>query len=112
MGVGSGDRLRVSLVIPTYGRPEMLARALLGIAAQRRQFDQVVVVRRVTDAESAEVLVNSPVPLTEVTVSEPGVLAALRSGAAAADGDVIAFTDDDAVPRPEWLSTLLEHYAD
>lgn len=49
--------------------------------------------------------------LNVVSVSEGGVLAAMRAGIGRATGDVIAFTDDDAVPRGDWLekiSRLLE----
>ncbi|MCU1460279.1 MAG: glycosyltransferase family 2 protein, partial [Acidimicrobiales bacterium] len=38
----------------------------------------------------------------------PGATAARRRGLAEASGDVVAFLDDDVVPRPDWLARLIE----
>jgi GT2 family glycosyltransferase len=48
----------------------------------------------------------------EVLVSKPGVLEAMEAGVAAASSDIIAFIDDDAIPRPEWLQQLARHFDD
>jgi glycosyltransferase involved in cell wall biosynthesis len=37
-------------------------------------------------------------------------VAALNAGLDAAQGDIIAITDDDAVPRPEWLARIETHF--
>jgi glycosyltransferase involved in cell wall biosynthesis len=49
--------------------------------------------------------------VAEVLVSEPGVVAALAAGLKRASGDVVAFTDDDAEPRPDWLERIAAHFA-
>lgn len=105
--------LRVSVVVPTYLRPQHLKRCLDGIARQTRQPDEVVVVLRAGDEETRVVLddVRSEW-LVEVTVSRPGVLTATRAGLQVAVGDVIAFTDDDAVPDQGWLAGLLPYFED
>ena len=102
----------VSVVVPSYRRPELLAGCLRGLAVQDTAPSQVIIVRRVCDEGTAKVIAASPVRTTEVVVELPGVLAALHAGVAAATGDIVAFTDDDAVPRPNWLSVLLQHYED
>lgn len=104
--------LTVSVLVPTYRRPDQLAGCLAGLAAQERPADEVVVVRRRDDQATAEALRTSPVQVIEVLVDQPGVLAALRAGALRSSGEVVAFTDDDAVPRPDWLSLLMRHYDD
>lgn len=101
----------VSVVVPSYRRPELLTRCLAGLATQEHPADEVVVVRRDDDELTAAVLAAHPW-VHEVLVREPGVLAAMRAGVAATTSAVIAFTDDDAVPRPEWLATLLPFFAD
>jgi hypothetical protein len=40
------------------------------------------------------------------------MLAALRAGVASTDTELVATTDDDAVPRPDWLARLLDHFGD
>jgi glycosyltransferase involved in cell wall biosynthesis len=45
-------------------------------------------------------------PLTYVYEPRPGKNQALNAALPAAIGDLIVFTDDDAVPRPDWLRRL------
>ena len=70
-------------------------------------------VRRAGDGATSAVLADSlPLAVVDVLVSEPGVLAAMEAGAAAAHSDIIAFIDDDAIPRREWLPRLIRHFDD
>jgi GT2 family glycosyltransferase len=45
-----------------------------------------------------------------VKVDVPGVVAALRAGLEAASGEIVAITDDDAAPWPDWIERLEAHY--
>jgi cellulose synthase/poly-beta-1,6-N-acetylglucosamine synthase-like glycosyltransferase len=49
-------------------------------------------------------------PVEGVAVAEPGVVAALNAGLAVARADVVAFTDDDAAPGPDWLARIERHF--
>jgi hypothetical protein len=72
---------------------------------------ELVVVRREEDRETARLLAHrSRRSITEVTVRQPGVLAALVAGVRKTRGTVVAFTDDDAVPRKNWLEQLVRHF--
>jgi GT2 family glycosyltransferase len=51
-------------------------------------------------------------PIVEILSYRPGQVAALNAGLAAVAADVTAITDDDAVPRPDWISRLVDHFAD
>ncbi len=105
--------MRLSVIIPTYKRPEFLAKALRGLAAQLRPADQVVLGIRESDTETAEFLRNSVPPNVNVetaVVREPGVLASMSAAAARADGEVICLLDDDAEPKPDWLARIEEHF--
>ena len=42
-------------------------------------------------------------PLTYIFEGNPGKNAALNTGLAHVDGDLVVFTDDDVFPRPDWL---------
>jgi cellulose synthase/poly-beta-1,6-N-acetylglucosamine synthase-like glycosyltransferase len=92
---------RVSVVVPTYRRPEVLIRCLEGLAAQTLAPAEVVVV--VNQADPATRAAVDALPVNVVEVAEPGVLAALRAGTASATGNWVAVLDDDAVPKPDWL---------
>ena len=108
----SYGNLRVSVVVPTFRRPEDLRRCLRGLAAQLRPADEVVVVRRGDDGATALVLGENSDQVREVLVEEPGLVAAMRAGMSAATGDVLALTDDDAVPRPDWVARIAAHFTD
>ncbi len=101
------------MVVPTYRRPRELDRCLDGMARQVLHPLEIVVVRRAGDELTRAALERHPLPgLLVVEVSEAGVLAAMRAGVEHASGDVIAFSDDDVVPRPDWLESLARHLDD
>lgn len=97
----------VAVLVPTWKRPEDLARCLHTLRLQRRAPDRVLVVRRPEDAASGRVLAaQAKLPLEEVLVEEPGQVAALNAGLDAVTEDVVAITDDDAAPRPDWIEQI------
>lgn len=101
-GVGT-----VSVIVPSYRRPERLVECLEGLARSQRPADETVVVLRIAD-DAGITMVTDRFPWVElVLVSEPGVLAAMTAGARRARGDILAFVDDDAVPKPNWLSRIV-----
>ena len=103
----------VSVIVPTYRRPGDLMRCLAALAAQVRPPDQTIVTVRTTDGETFQFLeresANLP-PLEIVKVNEGGVIAAMNAGLASARGDLVALTDDDAAPRPDWLQKIEAHF--
>jgi GT2 family glycosyltransferase len=106
--------LRIAVIVPTYRRPDDLARCLQAIAKQLRPAEQVIVVRREGDEVTGAVLSGpgaGSLGLTVVTVAIGGVVAALNAGLRAVNADVVAFTDDDAAPRPDWLLQIAARFA-
>lgn len=104
--------LRISVVVPSYRRPEHLARCLAGLAEQTRSPDEIIVVARLDDTETRAVAQSArAVAVRLADVMAPGVVAAMRVGATAAGGEVVAFIDDDAVPRRDWVERLGGHFA-
>ena len=105
--------LTISVMIPTYHRPQDLARCLSALETQNRQADEIVVVVRDTDVETWQFLHEfdaSRLPLRQVTVTVPGQVAALNAGLCAVQGDIIAITDDDAAPNSDWLERIEAHF--
>jgi hypothetical protein len=72
----------------------------------------LVAVRRDDEGGRSVVSACSLDLVRAVIVGEPGAVAARNAAIAASRGDLIAFVDDDAVPRPDWLERLAAHYAD
>ena len=107
------DPLRVSVVVPTYRRADDLEMCLRALAAQTRPADEVVVVHRPDDVEALARCQSyeQELPVAAIQVEEPGQVAALNAGLDAATGSVVAFTDDDCRPRPEWVERLAAWFA-
>ncbi|RKP48306.1 glycosyltransferase family 2 protein [Trinickia fusca] len=107
--------MKLTVLIPTYRRPDDLARCLLALQRQTRQAEQVIVVARpddeATHAALADPKVRGELVLECVMVDVPGQIAALNRGLDSAKGDVIAITDDDAAPRADWLERIAAAFA-
>jgi len=107
----------ISVIVPTYCRVKDLQRCLEALANQSRQADEIIVTVRDTDAHTLDFLHNQSDQRDHlnqrriVIVTEPGVVAAMNAGLHAARGAVIALTDDDAAPWPDWLSRIEAHFA-
>jgi len=102
--------MKVTVLVPTYRRPADLARCLAALQRQTRAPDEVVVVARADD-EATHTCLRDPavpgkLPLSVALVEVPGQVAALNRGLDAASGDVIAITDDDAAPHPDWVARI------
>ena len=101
----------ITVVVPSYRRPEALERCLAALAEQRLQPLETLVVLRAEDAASHAVVQAAPGEPRIVTVQVPGMVAALNAGRAAASGSLIAFTDDDCEPHADWLERIAARFA-
>lgn len=102
----------VSIVVPTYGRPDRLRACLDGIARQeyeRGSFEVIVVDDGGTDSlDPVLAEFHDRLQLRLIAQANRGPGAARNAGAAAAKGGVLAFVDDDCVPAERWLSALAQ----
>ncbi|CAO3360009.1 Glycosyl transferase, family 2 [Azospirillum melinis] len=106
------ERLGVTVIVPTYRRPDQLAGCLDGLVRQTLAPVQVVVTVRDSDPESAEVArrYRPALPIQVVGIDVPGQVAAINRGMDHATGDIVAITDDDAVPHPDWVERIEAWY--
>lgn len=102
--------VRISLIIPSVGRPESLVRALESVQKFGTQLSEVIVVHRSDD--EATRMVADQFASKPVVVKLPGLAQAMRAGAVAAIGDVVAFMDDDAALTDDWYKEISVPYAD
>ncbi|MGA2569231.1 MAG: glycosyltransferase family 2 protein [Terracidiphilus sp.] len=104
--------MKLSVAIPTYRRPKELSRALEALLNQDRRVDEVIVVARIDDAASHEVVQQFPIalPLKLEFVDRPGMVEAVNSALDRATGDVVALTDDDAVPHANWARKIVHAF--
>jgi hypothetical protein len=103
--------MKSTVLIPTYHRPRDLRRCLTALEKLDLRADEVLVVRRLADEETAAVLAEPwRLPLRQVDTGDGGVVAAVNHGFDAATGDFVVITDDDAAPAPDWLARIRAHY--
>ena len=101
--------MKLTVVVPTYRRPQDLNRCLGALQKQNRPADEIIVVVRDIDSQTWTYLSefdNSQLKLKTVTVGVAGVIAAMNAGLEIAIGDVVVFTDDDAAPHQNWLEKI------
>ncbi|HEX7290207.1 MAG TPA: glycosyltransferase, partial [Conexibacter sp.] len=110
--VGEGDRAAISVVVPTVGRSDVLARCLAALAAQTLPADAFEVVV-VDDARGGETAIALPDGLRARVHRTGGTGAAVarNQGAAQARGELVLFIDDDLIAAPDLLERHLAHHA-
>ena len=102
--------MKITVLVPSYRRPDLLVKCLGALERQTRRPDEVVVVLRDTDHESRDAFASyragTSLPLVAALVSRPGQMAAMNAGLEAATGEVVCFTDDDAEPFADWVERI------
>lgn len=104
---------RVSVLVPSFGRPGSLTRCLEALSAQTHAPDEIVVGVRIGDeatAAVAEAARATGLHVRIATTAAVGVVASMQAALDAATGDIVALTDDDARPFPAWIEGLLAHF--
>jgi len=102
----------VSIVIPTYERPRQLALCLNALSALEYPRDRYQVIA-VNDGSPKTTGIGKQLkqafPHFEL-IHRPhgGPAAARNAGASAAEGEIIAFTDDDCLPEKNWLLEITD----
>ncbi len=104
----------IAVCICTYMRPQLLKRLLADIGQQRTEnsFTYSIVVADNDEGRSAEPVIEEmrrslPVPVKYCVEPARGIARARNKVIGAAEGDYLAFIDDDEFPEPDWLLNLL-----
>ncbi len=116
--IDPSNTIQVSVVIPTYNRRVSLVRCL--DALQQQTLDkkryQVIVVNDGSPDDTAAFLEayqrDTQMHLTVVNKQNEGPAVARNTGIEMAEGEFVAFLDDDCIPDPRWLEDLLEEFPD
>jgi len=103
--------LTISVVINTLNRGTSLSQTLNSFRWQtyRGRFEIIVVNGPSTD-DSQKVIENWIPKIRAAQCPLPNLSMSRNIGICMADGDIVAFIDDDGIPEPEWLEQIAAAY--
>lgn len=108
-GMGAGPEPLVSVVIPTYDRPDYLRIALAGVVAQTHRNLEIIVCDNASPRDPTPVVASFADPRIRLYRNArnlgptPNTLLAVGMAA----GDYVAILGDDDLWQPDFLATLL-----
>jgi glycosyltransferase involved in cell wall biosynthesis len=106
----------ISVVICTYNRATIIGDAIISVINQTidRELVEIIIVDNGSTDNTRQVIEkyysNNPINIHYVIEPSHGLSTARNTGASMAQGEIIAYIDDDAIAEPEWLIKLLEVY--
>ena len=101
-----------SVVVCTRNRTSDLKNCLLTLLPLVEQGHEVLIVDNCPDDDLTKRLVSKYPAVRYVLEPIPGLDTARNRGLRTAHGEIVAFTDDDAIVDDEWLSALLKNFQD
>jgi glycosyltransferase involved in cell wall biosynthesis len=106
------DGVPVSIVVCTRNRSDCLPQCLQAIVAQTlppRHFEVIVVDNGSSDdtARVAAPFCRQHSHIHYLREERVGLSIARNTGVRASRGEIVAFTDDDAMPEPSWIERIL-----
>lgn len=101
---------KFSVVIPSYERPDHLTQLITSLQHQtERDFEVVVVDQSAKPWEGAQE--DYGFVLNYYFTPIKGAVRARNTGAMLAQGEILAFIDDDCLPNPDWLLNSRRYFA-
>ncbi len=105
----------VSVIVPTHERPEQLMRCLCSLLALHYPRYEIIVVDNAPSTQKTFLLcqplfTDSEIPVRYVREDRQGASWARNAGINVAQGEILAFTDDDVVVDPHWLTELVRPF--
>lgn len=101
-----------TVAICTRERPEDLTRALTAVTALRPAPLEILIVDNNPSTEHTRNVAARFAGVRYIREDAPGLDAARNRALRQATAPIVAFTDDDAAPEPEWLEHLLRPFED
>ena len=102
--------MKVAVVIPVLDGAATIGSCLTALRAQTQPADELIVVDNGSTDGTGEVAARSGASV--IRLAERGVYRARNVGWRSTDCEVVAFTDADCEPAPDWLEKLVRPFAD
>lgn len=109
--IPTGYGVNVSVIVPAYNAERCLPDCLVALVAQdypRDRYEVIVVDDGSTDGTTQVAARDGVIRLRQPHL---GPAAARNTGIRLARGDLLLFTDADCAPAPDWISAMVETFA-
>ncbi|BBY65359.1 glycosyltransferase family 2 protein [Mycolicibacterium helvum] len=109
---GPNETTHITVIVCTRDRTEMLESALTSILASDHPDFGVLVVDNAPSSDTTHQFVTGLADPRVRLITEPlpGLSRARNAGLLAADGDIVAFVDDDVIVDRDWLNILVRGF--
>ncbi len=104
---GQNAVVTISVVVPTYRRPEAIRRCVAALQQQDAEDLEILIVDD-GSPEPVDALPDGPHAVRILRQANAGPAAARNRGVGAARGDLVCLTDDDCRPAPGWARAFAE----
>lgn len=110
------NSLKVSVIVPSRNRPEMLKKCLDSVVQSHCNYAYHELIMVDSSDDEVKVGLNRQIAQEMGVVycqeARPGLSFARNTGIKSSSGDIIVFADDDFVVEKDWIYNLLPNYAD
>lgn len=104
---------RVGIIISTYNKPEWLRKTLLGYCSQTRPADEIVIADDGSRDDTRQLIdsFRDRLPIKHVWQEDRGFQKSeiLNKALVAAESEYLIFTDQDCIPREDFIETHLKY---
>jgi glycosyltransferase involved in cell wall biosynthesis len=97
----------LSIIIPTRDRPLLLKQCLAALAQQTLREGIEIIVADDGRSGREVILPELGLSIQIVKAAQKGAASARMEAVAVASGSLLGFLDDDAIPDPTWINTIL-----
>jgi hypothetical protein len=98
-----------SVIVNTYHRAHSLSATLAALAGLRWPLFEIIIVTGPSEDNTCEVVAKWANSVKHISCTSVNLSQSRNIGLAHANGDWVVFTDDDALPEPDWLCQLAAH---
>jgi len=113
--------MKISIIIPTHGRPGVFSQCLKSINLLKKELDkfkpyEIIIINNNNEKlrnETSKACREYDLPIKEIVMKKAaGSVRARNAGIKKAKGDVLIFFDDDTIILKNYFTNLMKHYKD
>jgi hypothetical protein len=109
--MSGGDMMKVTVGIITHNRSSVISKCLGGLKKQTKKPDKIVIVDTSDNNETSNIVKKSGMKIKYIHLAKRVRQPAARNIVLKhTNTEVLAFLDDDAVPKDEWLENIAKGY--